>query len=121
MFDTANRNLYVACTGDSRAVAGVYEETADGQGVWRVEALSEDQTGRNPSELKRYVLPITHPCYSQAYPCSPSIQSEHPVDEAQNVVRNGRILGGLEPSRAFGDSRYKWPREVQEVYVCSSR
>ena len=45
------------------------------------------------------------------------IQSEHPADESQNVVRNGRILGGLEPSRAFGDSRYKWPREVQEVYV----
>ena len=55
MFDTSNRNLYVACTGDSRAVAGVYEETVDGEGVWRVEALSEDQTGRNPNELKRCV------------------------------------------------------------------
>ena len=55
MFDTANRNMYVACTGDSRAVAGLYEETADGQGIWRVEALSEDQTGRNPNELKRLV------------------------------------------------------------------
>ena len=54
MLDTSNRNLYVACTGDSRAVAGFYEETADGQGVWRVEALTEDQTGRNPNELKRY-------------------------------------------------------------------
>ena len=56
MFDTSNRNLYVACTGDSRAVAGVYEETQDGQGVWRVEVLTEDQTGRNPNELKRYVV-----------------------------------------------------------------
>ncbi|KAH9943231.1 protein serine/threonine phosphatase 2C [Epithele typhae] len=96
MFDTAHRNLYVAVTGDSRAVAGVFEETADGKGVWRVEALTEDQTGRNPNELKR-------------------LQSEHPADEADNVVRNGRILGGLEPSRAFGDARYKWPREVQET------
>ncbi|TFK85430.1 protein serine/threonine phosphatase 2C [Polyporus arcularius HHB13444] len=96
MLDTSHRNLYVACLGDSRAVAGVYEETADGKGVWRVEVLTEDQTGRNPNELKR-------------------IQSEHPADEAQYVVRNGRILGGLEPSRAFGDARYKWPREVQEV------
>ncbi|KAI0772128.1 protein serine/threonine phosphatase 2C [Trametes elegans] len=96
LLDTSNRNMYVACTGDSRAVAGVYEETDDGKGVWRVEVLSEDQTGRNPSELKR-------------------IQSEHPADEAQTVVRNGRMLGGLEPSRAFGDARYKWPREVQEV------
>ncbi|KZT05666.1 protein serine/threonine phosphatase 2C [Laetiporus sulphureus 93-53] len=96
LFDTAHENLYVACTGDSRAVAGIYEESPDGQGRWRVEALSEDQTGRNPSELKR-------------------LQSEHPADEANAVVTRGRILGGLEPSRAFGDARYKWPREVQTL------
>ncbi|KAL6305800.1 protein serine/threonine phosphatase 2C [Sparassis latifolia] len=96
MIDTAHSSLYVACTGDSRAVAGVYEESEDGQGVWRVEVLSEDQTGRNPNELKR-------------------LRSEHPPSEADVVIRNGRILGGLEPSRAFGDARYKWPREVQEV------
>ncbi|KAG6842046.1 hypothetical protein C0991_003572 [Blastosporella zonata] len=96
VFDTAHRDLYVACTGDSRAVAGVWEKTADGKGQWRVEVLSEDQTGRNPDELKR-------------------LQSEHPKDEADYVVREGRILGGLEPSRAFGDARYKWPRAVQET------
>lgn len=56
LFDTAHRNLYVACTGDSRAVAGVWEETADGKGHWRVDVLTEDQTGRNPNELKRSVL-----------------------------------------------------------------
>ncbi|KAG6903410.1 hypothetical protein C0995_005433 [Termitomyces sp. Mi166 len=86
VFDTAHRDLYVACTGDSRAVAGVWEKTPDGKGQWRVEVLSEDQTGRNPNELRR-------------------LQSEHPKDEADYVVREGRILGGLEPSRAFGDAR----------------
>ncbi|KAH0839830.1 phosphatase 2C-like domain-containing protein [Lanmaoa asiatica] len=96
VFDTAQRDLYVACSGDSRAVAGIWEESADGTGSWRVEVLSEDQTGRNPDELKR-------------------IQSEHPQDEGENVIRAGRVLGGLEPTRAFGDARYKWPREVQEV------
>jgi pyruvate dehydrogenase phosphatase len=45
------------------------------------------------------------------------MQSEHPADEAQTVIRNGRVLGGLEPSRAFGDARYKWPREVQDMSV----
>jgi len=30
------------------------------------------------------------------------------------VIRNGRVLGGLEPSRAFGDATYKWTREVSE-------
>lgn len=96
VFDTAHRHLYVACSGDSRAVAGIWEENEQGQGSWRVEVLSEDQTGRNPNELKR-------------------IQSEHPPDEAGSVIRAGRVLGGLEPSRAFGDARYKWPRDVQDV------
>lgn len=53
VFDTAHRDLYIACTGDSRAVAGVWEKSTDGNGRWRVEVLSEDQTGRNPNELKR--------------------------------------------------------------------
>ncbi|KAG9317363.1 phosphatase 2C-like domain-containing protein [Chiua virens] len=96
VFDTAQKDLYVACSGDSRAVAGIWEELENGTGSWRVEVLSEDQTGRNPNELKR-------------------MQSEHPQDEADNVIRNGRVLGGLEPTRAFGDARYKWPREVQEA------
>lgn len=26
----------------------------------------------------------------------------------------GRVLGGLEPTRAFGDARYKWDRSIQE-------
>lgn len=55
VLDTAHRDLYVACTGDSRAVAGIWEESANsGDGKWRVEVLSEDQTGRNPNELKRW-------------------------------------------------------------------
>ena len=62
VFDTAHRNLYVAVTGDSRAVAGVWEPSDDGKGVWRVEALTEDQTGRNPSELARSVrVSLHHP------------------------------------------------------------
>ena len=30
------------------------------------------------------------------------------------MVRNGRVLGGLEPTRAFGDAIYKWSRDVHE-------
>ncbi|THH13631.1 hypothetical protein EW146_g6608 [Bondarzewia mesenterica] len=96
LLDTSHRDLYVACTGDSRAVAGIWEETEDGQGKWRVEVLSEDQTGRNPNEVKR-------------------MQSEHPASEAADVIKRGRVLGGLEPTRAFGDARYKWSREAQEI------
>ncbi|KAK2466049.1 hypothetical protein APHAL10511_001691 [Amanita phalloides] len=96
LFDTANRDLYVACTGDSRAVAGIWEPMGRDQGQWRIEVLSEDQTGRNLEEKKR-------------------MQSEHPPDEADYVIREGRVLGGLEPTRAFGDARYKWPRPIQET------
>lgn len=96
LLDTAHQNLYVASTGDSRAVAGYYEESENGEGSWRVEVLSEDQTGRNPSELKR-------------------MQSEHPANESDTVIMRGRVLGGLEPTRAFGDARYKWSGEVQAI------
>ncbi|KAJ3991234.1 phophatase 2C family protein [Lentinula boryana] len=96
LFDTAQQDLYIACTGDSRAVAGVWKPTEDGKGTWEVDVLSEDQTARNPKEVER-------------------LRSEHPSDEADNVVMNGRVLGGLEPSRAFGDARYKWPMPMQEL------
>lgn len=89
--DSARRDLYVATTGDSRAVAGYWDERA---GRWEVEALSIDQTGRNPDEVRR-------------------LQREHPADEQQSVIQRGRVLGGLEPTRAFGDGRYKWDRNTQ--------
>ncbi|KAF9412572.1 hypothetical protein BGZ94_001005 [Podila epigama] len=92
--DTVHNDLYVACAGDSRAVLGVKEPTEDGGHVWRAVPMSFDQTGRNPWEVKR-------------------LQQEHPNEES-TVVRRGRVLGGLEPTRAFGDSRYKWTLEIQE-------
>jgi serine/threonine protein phosphatase PrpC len=113
--DPSKRDLYVACTGDSRAIAGIWEETDDGTGKWRVEVLTEDQTGRNENEAKRLYQ------IQQSYAVSQishrqifyfSLQLEHPTED---VIARGRILGGLEPSRAFGDARYKWPREVQET------
>jgi pyruvate dehydrogenase phosphatase len=53
VLDTARRDLHVAVTGDSRAVAGYWDEDATGEGKWRVEVLTEDQTGRNINEYKR--------------------------------------------------------------------
>lgn len=100
VLDTARRDLHVAVTGDSRAVAGYWEEDASGQGKWRVEVLTEDQTGRNINEYRRMV-------------------AEHPLDEASYVIQRGRVLGGLEPTRAFGDANYKWPKELQERLTSS--
>ncbi|KAG0252834.1 hypothetical protein BG011_006722 [Mortierella polycephala] len=92
--DTKANDLYIACTGDSRAVMGVLESTSEGGHVWRAMPLSMDQTGRNKREVKR-------------------LQTEHPGEE-NTVVMRGRVLGGLEPTRAFGDARYKWSKEIQD-------
>lgn len=49
LVDSENNGIYVAVTGDCRAVAGW--EGKDG--VWRCDVLSEDQMGDNPREIER--------------------------------------------------------------------
>ena len=88
-YDSSSKLLRVACTGDSRAVLG----RKGPSGKWTATPLSEDQTGGTPSEIAR-------------------LKAEHPGEK--DVALNGRVLGGLEPSRAFGDASYKWARELQE-------
>ncbi|AEO61764.1 hypothetical protein MYCTH_2312310 [Thermothelomyces thermophilus ATCC 42464] len=88
-YDSRSKLLRVACTGDSRAVLG----RRSASGKWVATPLSVDQTGSNPDEAAR-------------------LQKQHPNEP--HVVRNGRVLGGLEPTRAFGDASYKWTREVSE-------
>lgn len=87
-YDTNLQMLKVAVTGDSRAILGSFKDNH-----WTVRQLSIDQTGSNPTEVARII-------------------SEHP-DEPK-VIRNGRVLGNLEPTRAFGDCRYKLPALIQE-------
>jgi len=87
-YDSQSKTLRVACTGDSRAVLG----RRSNSGKWVATALSEDFTGGTPSEDAR-------------------LRREHPGEPY--VTHNGRILGGLEPSRAFGDAVYKWSLETQ--------
>ena len=88
-FDSKTNTLRTAVTGDSRAVLGRRND----KGKWVATALSEDQTGGNPTEAAR-------------------LRKEHPGEDY--VVRNGRVLGGLEPSRAFGDAVYKWSRATAD-------
>jgi pyruvate dehydrogenase phosphatase len=88
-YDSNSKLLRVACTGDSRAVLG----RKGANGKWTAIPLSVDQTGGNLDEADR-------------------MRKEHPGEP--NVVMNGRVLGGLEPTRAFGDAIYKWTLETQE-------
>ncbi|KAJ3211082.1 hypothetical protein HDU67_004790 [Dinochytrium kinnereticum] len=82
-------DVYVSCTGDSRAVLG--SRTSDGRFTYV--DLSADQTVKNPNEYARLI-------------------EEHP-GELETVVVRGRVLGGLMPTRAFGDARYKWSLDIQ--------
>lgn len=87
-YESRSKILRVAVTGDSRAVLGRRSKN----GKWIATQLSEDQTGDNVDEEKR-------------------MRAEHPGEE--HVIRNGRVLGGLQPTRAFGDAFYKWSQETQ--------
>ncbi|MCJ1388834.1 hypothetical protein MMC18_001684 [Xylographa bjoerkii] len=86
-YDSSSKLLRVACTGDSRAVLG----RRGPSGKWTAMPLSEDLTGGTPSEIAR-------------------LRAQHPGEEY--VTHKGRILGQLEPSRAFGDAIYKWSKET---------
>ena len=90
-YDSATKQLRVACTGDSRAILGRRSDKDPSK--WVALPLSTDQTGANKEEAAR-------------------LRREHPNEP--EVVRVGRVLGGLEPTRAFGDAPYKWSRDTQD-------
>ncbi len=85
-YDSRTQLLRVACAGDSRALL----ERKEHDGLWSVTPLSVDLKGSNEDEAER-------------------LRREHPGEDS--VVKKGRILGGLEPTRTFGDGAYKWSRE----------
>ncbi|KAI8908369.1 phosphatase 2C-like domain-containing protein [Gorgonomyces haynaldii] len=92
------KDVYVACTGDSRALVGKSRGfERDGKIMYEGVPLSVDQTLKNPAEYMR-------------------IMEEHPGEET-TVFSRGRVLGGLMPTRAFGDAVYKWPRSVLETVL----
>ena len=96
MLCRATQELYVACTGDCRAVAGYWDEKA---GAWVADPLSADQTGDVEKEVQRLKL-------------------EHPGEES-TVISRGRVLGHLQPTRAFGDIKYKWPANALQSFLPS--
>jgi hypothetical protein len=46
------------------------------------------------------------------------LKLEHPGEES-TVVHRGRILGNLQPTRAFGDIKYKWPANALQNFLPS--
>ena len=82
-----DKTLYVANTGDCRAVMG---EAGPTRTNIKSTVLSHDHNSDNIDEIKR-------------------IYASHPQKEQKNLIRANRLLGQLMPLRAFGDFGYKWP------------
>ena len=76
--------LYIANTGDCRAVMGVQIQDEE----WQHLELSNIHDCQNVKEKRR-------------------ILAAHP-NESTHIIRHNRLFGELAPSRAFGDARYKW-------------
>ena len=91
LFDPQRSILRVASTGDSRAVLGRWDDEA---GKYVAQPMSTDQTGFNPSEVER-------------------LAQDHPGEDTVNAT-DGRVHG-IAVSRAFGDSRWKWPQEISKL------
>ncbi|KAH7127500.1 phosphatase 2C-like domain-containing protein [Dactylonectria macrodidyma] len=90
IYDPQTSTLRTAVTGDSRAVRGAWSDKSQ---QFEADQLSVDQTGFNKGEVDR-------------------IDREHPgeKDDILSPV-SGRLLG-LAVTRAFGDHRWKWTKEL---------
>lgn len=84
------RELFIANTGDCRAVIG----TRVG-GRWVANPLSVDQQVSDQEEVNR-------------------LKRDHPGEE-DTVISAGRLLGSLMPLRSFGDVDFKWSKENVEM------
>lgn len=82
------KDVIVASTGDCRVVMG---RRGKETGQWETIPLSIDQNANNPDEVKR-------------------LKAAHPGEES-TVIMMGRVLGGLQPFRSFGDVDYKWDKQ----------
>ncbi|XP_043244428.1 pyruvate dehydrogenase [acetyl-transferring]-phosphatase 1, mitochondrial-like isoform X1 [Amphibalanus amphitrite] len=90
----AQSRLYLANTGDCRAVLGVLNEN----GHWVARPLTKEHDCDNPDEVQR-------------------ITERHPSSEHHHLLKDSRLLGMLAPLRAIGDYRFKWPIDLQERIV----
>ncbi|CAK5054450.1 unnamed protein product [Meloidogyne enterolobii] len=84
---------HVASCGDSAAVLGVH--------------LANDVIARQ----------LTRPHTVENLDEIARIRSAHPPSENRTILKANRLLGELYPLRAFGDVRFKWPKELQKVVL----
>jgi len=86
-----NNILHVASTGDCTAVIGTMSEND----TWIPVKLTNEHHEGNKAEVQR-------------------ILAEHPGENPNHIIKGGRLLGMLQPLRAFGDFKFKWPGDLIE-------
>ncbi|KAH6589362.1 hypothetical protein BASA50_010107 [Batrachochytrium salamandrivorans] len=96
MAHVGKKDVHVAHAGDSRVVLG----SLSNHGVWEATTLTSDHQACNPKEID--ALRRAHPNEID------TVAFRHCEDGPL------RVIGGLMPTRAFGDARYKWTLDVQE-------
>ncbi|KAF7191041.1 [Pyruvate dehydrogenase [acetyl-transferring]]-phosphatase 1, mitochondrial, partial [Pseudocercospora fuligena] len=92
LYDPARDILRVANVGDSRAVLGTWDNTAQ---KYVAKPMSIDQTGFNQDEVAR-------------------LKENHPGEEDIVDPSSGRVHG-IAISRAFGDARWKWATDLTQL------
>ena len=98
--------LKVACTSDSHAILG----RRNAAGKWEATALSSDQLGSLTFNGRQETLTRQNQTGHNEDEVA-RLHTDHP--DGPKLVKDGRVLG-LAITRAFGDSRWKWSRQVQE-------
>ncbi|OTF84118.1 Pyruvate dehydrogenase[acetyl-transferring]-phosphatase 1-like [Euroglyphus maynei] len=97
--------LYIASTGDCRAVMGMLrvddpQNEVNQQSKQRLSSLEKKQ--------KLRVIELSREHNSDNVNELNRIYSEHPKEEHNFIIREHRLLGQLMPLRAFGDFPFKW-------------
>ncbi|OOG00329.1 hypothetical protein ASPCADRAFT_502666 [Aspergillus carbonarius ITEM 5010] len=92
LYNPSESMLYVANTGDSRAVLGTPAEFGSG---YDTVAMSNDHTAANEAEVER-------------------VKALHPDQDNLITKRDGDCARyvGIAVTRAFGDARWNWPKEA---------
>jgi pyruvate dehydrogenase phosphatase len=102
LYDPVQSQVYVASTGDSRAVLGSRTSTS---GEFDCVAMSTDQNASNASEIER-------------------VKALHPNEENLITKRDGDCprYVGIAVTRTFSDARWKWSKEAltkcEEEFPC---
>uniref|UniRef100_A0A6P6YEI2 Pyruvate dehydrogenase [acetyl-transferring]-phosphatase 1, mitochondrial-like n=1 Tax=Dermatophagoides pteronyssinus TaxID=6956 RepID=A0A6P6YEI2_DERPT len=100
--------LYIASTGDCRAVMGLLRVDDQHQQQHNNQSTTKQRLSSLEKKQKLRVIELSREHNSDNVNELNRIYSEHPKEEHNYIIREHRLLGQLMPLRAFGDFSFKW-------------